>query len=209
MAFQVGIFFWHPQKKQTTKRKKILLKKTDWNKLVLHISWWGLNVLVMHFPTKSSASMPHRCATCFGPRSKREAVSVQMTSGQKRRKDRHQKGEAKWVTEGWNSFVVKKLGNCHGKFMWLETQGWESWRTMMTRLAPSDPWLLHEKQPSFQKLCPRHGGISNKHHTDSPSSKPSVSPPSSKGRSSAFNFSYIGLYRGSKTQLCGDYNKPL
>ena len=44
---------------------------------------------------------------------------------------------------------------------------------------------------------------------DSPLSKPFVSPPSSKGRSSAFNFSYIGLYRGSKTQLCGDYNKPL
>ena len=139
MAFQVGISFLHPQK-QATKKKKHLCKRTDWNKwVVLHISVWGLDVLFA-FPTKPSASMPHRCATCFGPRSKREAVSVQMTSGQKRRKDRHQKGEKKCDSQNeetlllWKNRGIVMESSC-GFILKAKNLGryrWTDWR-----------WIIH------------------------------------------------------------------
>ena len=169
-----------------------MFKRTDWNKwVVLHISVWGLDVLFA-FPTKPSASMPHRCATCFGPRSKREAVSVQMTSGQKRRKDRHQKGEKKCDSQNeetlllWKNRGIVVESSC-GFILKAENLGryrWTDWR-----------WIIHgsfmKNNHPFRNFV-LDMEVFQTYFPDSPSSKPSLSPPSSKGRSSAFNFSFFG-----------------
>ena len=164
------LFFFLYQQKQTKK-----------NKIVVFSHFLARLRCFVRIFNKPSALMPISMAVprVLVPVQNGRAVSVQTTShGQKRRRDRHQKGEKMWLTEWWNSMkffwsrkdVKKKVR----ELSWKTYGNLKSWPKLRMgedndeQIGADHFMLLHEKQRSFQKLCPWHGGISKIYIPDSP-----------------------------------------